>query len=195
MMASGISLVYRMVQSMDPTFLQTPMALPKLLWLAILGRIAFGTVTNPSTLDACPGHDVIRASSTGSSLSADLVLAGNACNVFGKDVSKLKLEVTYETSKRCLQFLLAFLTDLLSSSCKSRESTLRLRTPPLNATKSPNLCFPVRRRITLPLRTLPTSSSTTPLHHSHFPCIAPPPLRFYSRPRLIPSYLSHNTSG
>ena len=98
MMASGLLWVYKMVQSMDPSFLQTPMALPKLLWVAILGRIVVGTVTNPSTLDACPGYEVTHASSKASSLSADLTLTGNPCNVFGSDIPELKLDVTYETS-------------------------------------------------------------------------------------------------
>ncbi|KAJ3486564.1 hypothetical protein NLI96_g4155 [Meripilus lineatus] len=74
------------------------MALPKILWLALLGRIALGTVTDPTKLDACPGYKVTHAKSTASSLSADLILAGGACNVFGKDVSQLKLDVTYETN-------------------------------------------------------------------------------------------------
>ncbi len=140
MMASGISLVYKLVQSMDPTFLQTPMALPKLLWLAILGRIAFGTVTNPSTLDACPGYDVVRASSTGSSLSADLVLAGNACNIFGKDVSKLQLDVTYETSKRFLHALLASLSLTCYPPLTRVAHTCQDYGPLISTIRSPRIC-------------------------------------------------------
>lgn len=56
-----------------------------------------GTYIDPSVLDACPGYDAQNVSQTANVLSADLVLAGTACNVFGNDVEKLKLEVSYET--------------------------------------------------------------------------------------------------
>ena len=52
---------------------------------------------SPSILDRCPGYNVTNVKSMGPKLSADLVLAGAACNVFGSDARQLKLEVTCET--------------------------------------------------------------------------------------------------
>lgn len=72
-----------------------------LLPAAVLGQLALlsgATVTDPAVLDACPGYKAKNVFAIGSQLTADLVLAGKACNVFGKDVEKLKLQVTYENS-------------------------------------------------------------------------------------------------
>jgi alpha-glucosidase len=49
------------------------------------------------TVESCPGYKATNVQTNGSKLSADLVLAGQACNVYGEDVQKLKLEVQYET--------------------------------------------------------------------------------------------------
>jgi hypothetical protein len=50
------------------------------------------------TLSKCrPGYKAMNVQTNGSKLSADLVLAGKACNVYGEDIQKLKLEVQYET--------------------------------------------------------------------------------------------------
>lgn len=51
-------------------------------------------------LSSCPGYAAsnIQTSSTG--LTADLTLAGTACNVYGDDLQDLTLEVTYETDTR-----------------------------------------------------------------------------------------------
>ena len=61
--------------------------------------LAVATVTDPKVLDACPGYAAKNVVDRGHQLTADLVLNGNACNVFGTDIEKLKLEVTYESSK------------------------------------------------------------------------------------------------
>jgi alpha-glucosidase len=58
---------------------------------------AQGTVVDATVLDACPGYTASHVTSKGASLSADLTLAGTACNVFGEDVKTLKLQVDYET--------------------------------------------------------------------------------------------------
>ncbi|KAG8941435.1 hypothetical protein FRC03_004543 [Tulasnella sp. 419] len=55
--------------------------------------------TSTST-DSCPGYSVSNVKSDRSSLTADLTLAGSPCNAYGPDISKLKLEVTYETATR-----------------------------------------------------------------------------------------------
>lgn len=52
-----------------------------------------------SKLDACPGYVASNVHRTAYSLSADLKLAGHACNVYGPDLTSLRLQVTYETGK------------------------------------------------------------------------------------------------
>ncbi|KAI0823812.1 alpha-glucosidase [Trametes gibbosa] len=82
------------------------MILPKVrtaLHLAVLSQLAWlssATVTDPAVLDACPGYKAKNVFTFGPKLTADLVLAGKACNVFGNDIPKLKLEVTYENKNR-----------------------------------------------------------------------------------------------
>ena len=71
--------------------------------LGFLGAAAAVWV-DPATLDACPGYKAINVESTWPTLTVDLSLAGQACNVFGTDIQELKLQVTYETGKVfCLQ--------------------------------------------------------------------------------------------
>ena len=78
------------------------MLLRTFLTLAFLIQIVAsnpGTVTDPKVLDACPGYAAENVLNQGHTLTADLVLNGEPCNVFGDDISKLKLEVTYESSE------------------------------------------------------------------------------------------------
>lgn len=67
-----------------------------LAFLGLLG-VAAATWVDPAILDACPGYKARNIQSDGSTLTADLSLAGKPCNVFGTDIQQLKLEVTYET--------------------------------------------------------------------------------------------------
>ena len=60
--------------------------------------IAYATFTDQAVLDACPGYKATSVNTHGNTLTASLTLAGEPCNVFGQDIEKLKLEVTYETS-------------------------------------------------------------------------------------------------
>ncbi|KAI0713763.1 alpha-glucosidase [Earliella scabrosa] len=73
------------------------------LKFALLGQLvslAGATVTDPKVLDACPGYKAKNVVNLGHKLRADLVLAGEPCNVFGEDIEKLRLEVTYENKDR-----------------------------------------------------------------------------------------------
>ncbi|EGN96446.1 glycoside hydrolase family 31 protein [Serpula lacrymans var. lacrymans S7.3] len=73
----------------------------KLLGLVLAAAsTVYAEWVDPSVLDACPGYNVTNVKTQGASLTADLVLAGTGCNVFGSDISKLALEVTYETESR-----------------------------------------------------------------------------------------------
>lgn len=47
----------------------------------------------------CPGYDVSNAQDDGNTLTADLRLSGEPCNLYGKDLPNLKLQVEYQTSK------------------------------------------------------------------------------------------------
>ncbi|KAL3478667.1 glycosyl hydrolases family 31-domain-containing protein [Aspergillus californicus] len=53
-----------------------------------------------SPLDNCSGYRAVNVEARSNGLSADLTLAGEACNTFGEDIQNLKLEVEYATEKR-----------------------------------------------------------------------------------------------
>ncbi|XWW93301.1 hypothetical protein V2A60_001233 [Cordyceps javanica] len=55
---------------------------------------------NNGKLDKCPGYKASNVQTTDSGLTAELSLAGTACNVYGDDLKDLRLEVTYETDNR-----------------------------------------------------------------------------------------------
>jgi alpha-glucosidase len=55
--------------------------------------------TSSDPLAACPGYKASRVQTTASGLTADLTLAGAACNAYGTDLKDLTLEVVYETGK------------------------------------------------------------------------------------------------
>jgi alpha-glucosidase len=49
--------------------------------------------------NVCPGYAASNVVKTASSLTADLTLAGAACNVYSDDIKDLKLVVEYQTSE------------------------------------------------------------------------------------------------
>jgi alpha-glucosidase len=50
-----------------------------------------------ATVDDCPGYTLSNLVQSQSSLTADLTLNGDACNVYGTDINDLKLLVEYQT--------------------------------------------------------------------------------------------------
>ncbi|KIK51755.1 glycoside hydrolase family 31 protein [Collybiopsis luxurians FD-317 M1] len=86
----------------------------------LLAKSTFATWIEPSVLDACPGYKVQNPVTEGAALTADLVLAGKACNVFGNDLEQLKLAVTYETENR----IHVKITDANSSRYEVPDSVL-----------------------------------------------------------------------
>lgn len=50
-----------------------------------------------ASLDNCPGYTASNVQDDGGRVIADLALAGPACNVYGNDLTDLKLEVEYQT--------------------------------------------------------------------------------------------------
>ncbi|GLB41383.1 putative glycosyl hydrolase 31 family protein [Lyophyllum shimeji] len=83
-------------QTTDPfTYLQ-PRTM--LAWgVVLLAPLVFASTRNVST---CPGYTLHSLVETPSGLSAQLSLAGEACNAFGEDISALTVEVAYETTSR-----------------------------------------------------------------------------------------------
>lgn len=56
--------------------------------------------TAVSNIADCPGYVASNVVKTDNSLTADLMLAGSACNTFSEDISNLKLIVEYQTNDR-----------------------------------------------------------------------------------------------
>lgn len=71
--------------------------------LAVTAVSAFPTAleerqsSNASSLASCPGYKASNIQTTSTSLSADLTLAGTACNAYSSDISDLTLTVEYQT--------------------------------------------------------------------------------------------------
>lgn len=61
------------------------------LGAAILARTSLG--------QDCPGYRASNVEETDSGLTADLTLAGEACNIYGEDIENLKLVVEYQTGE------------------------------------------------------------------------------------------------
>lgn len=78
------------------------------LWGSLLlAGLASGAVlsrsdTSNNALAACPGYKASNVKTSNNGLTAQLSLAGKACNVYGNDLKDLILEVTYENGKSCL---------------------------------------------------------------------------------------------
>jgi alpha-glucosidase len=67
-----------------------------------LPALAYTLETRQSkSLDACPGYIASNVANDGSSITADLKLAGTACNFYGQDLTDLKLLVEFQTGISC----------------------------------------------------------------------------------------------
>jgi len=60
----------------------------------LLGAVS-GAVA--ASIDDCPGYTATNVVRSATGLTADLTLAGPACNVYGYDLGALKLLVEYQT--------------------------------------------------------------------------------------------------
>ncbi len=64
-------------------------------------------VCSAASVNDCPGYAATNIVETATGLTADLNLAGTACNVYGYDLGALKLLVEYQTGMcRFRRFLL-----------------------------------------------------------------------------------------
>lgn len=79
----------------------------------LLSGLAYAAVirrddpSRQSSLDACPGYKASNVQTSDTSLTADLKLAGEACNAYGDDLTDLILQVTYETGE-CESYMVGF---------------------------------------------------------------------------------------
>ncbi|GME64409.1 Glycoside hydrolase family 31 [Neofusicoccum parvum] len=80
-----------------------------MLRVRLLLVAAFGTVCSAGAIsvrqsstgvDSCPGYTASNVVDSGTSLTADLSLAGAPCNAYGADLTDLKLSVEYQTANR-----------------------------------------------------------------------------------------------
>lgn len=56
--------------------------------------------TAPNAQDVCSGYKASNVVETSNSLTADLTLLGDGCNVYGNDINDLVLSVEYQTKER-----------------------------------------------------------------------------------------------
>lgn len=61
------------------------------------GAAVFSPRDESGPLESCPGYKASHIVEDGDTLTADLHLAGEPCNTYGKDIEHLKLKVEYET--------------------------------------------------------------------------------------------------
>lgn len=71
------------------TFFQT--------YLFLFSAFARWSTSTPLKRADCPGYKASNVQQTDSSVTADLTLAGTACNIYGKDLTDLKFLAEYQT--------------------------------------------------------------------------------------------------
>ena len=67
--------------------------------LALLGQVVANAIPRQANVDSCPGYEASNVVETSTGLTADLTLAGDACNVYGTDIQDLTLTVEYQTGE------------------------------------------------------------------------------------------------
>lgn len=72
---------------------------PVLFALAGLISASAAVASCCANVDLCPGYRASSVQESHNGLTADLTLAGTACDVYGKDLKNLKLQVIYESSE------------------------------------------------------------------------------------------------
>jgi hypothetical protein len=96
-------LVYLLSSSLSPMATNL-MRTMKASLISLLSVTAVANTVLGQNVDACPGYNATNISNMGNGFNADLVLAGPACNVYGPDLKKLTLSVSYETGKQLSGF-------------------------------------------------------------------------------------------
>lgn len=67
--------------------------------VALIPRQSTAVYPDYNLLKACSGYSASNVEVTDSTITADLTLAGDACDVYGTDLEDLTLKVTYETGE------------------------------------------------------------------------------------------------
>jgi alpha-glucosidase len=65
--------------------------------LLFLSLNAFSLASASPNLDSCPGYDAVNVQVTETGLTADLILAGEPCGVYGPEIERLSLLVQTQT--------------------------------------------------------------------------------------------------
>jgi alpha-glucosidase len=77
----------------------------------VYASLSVGFLSNASPLQSrsarkdlsdCPGYSASNVKYIHNGLTADLKLAGDACNVYGTDIEDLTLTVEYQAGTRCI---------------------------------------------------------------------------------------------
>lgn len=94
----------RKAQELSQSYPDTQLTMAVLLAWALLAISAVSSSSilpraSKDPLTACPGYKASNIKTSSSTLTADLTLAGPACNIYGDDLKSLTLQVVYETSK------------------------------------------------------------------------------------------------
>ncbi len=63
----------------------------------IFALLGVSHVCSAASVNDCPGYAATNIVETATGLTADLKLAGPACNIYGYDLGALKLLVDYQT--------------------------------------------------------------------------------------------------
>jgi len=65
--------------------------------LGLAGLSSGVAIEKRASVDACPGYAATNIQKTDNTITADLNLGGAACNVYGTDLTDLKLLVEFQT--------------------------------------------------------------------------------------------------
>lgn len=68
-------------------------------WASTVSAAALVTRQPNAGRGACPGYTASNVANTATGLTADLALAGPACNVYGTDIEDLRLSVNYDNGQ------------------------------------------------------------------------------------------------
>ncbi|KAI0458204.1 hypothetical protein F5B21DRAFT_44316 [Xylaria acuta] len=82
-----------------------------------------------ASIDDCPGYTASNVVESDGKLTADLTLAGTACNIYGTDLTDLKLLVEYQTGPyfNSHTFQMRILTELQTLGSTSRFMMLAFK--------------------------------------------------------------------
>lgn len=69
---------------------------------------------------SCPGYTASNVQQSGTGLTADLTLAGDACNVYGLDLPNLTLTVEYQSGQSIGMVMNQLTTNSEPATCSHR---------------------------------------------------------------------------